>query len=47
MEILSIDEIPWDDNHHRSSFLPPHEKIWADIQSISPLDVDFPSSPML
>jgi hypothetical protein len=27
MEILSIDDIPWDDNHHRSSFLPPLEEI--------------------
>jgi hypothetical protein len=25
MEMLSIDEVPWDDNHHRSSFLPPLE----------------------
>jgi hypothetical protein len=22
MEMLSIDDVPWDDNHHRSSFLP-------------------------
>jgi hypothetical protein len=27
MEILSINELPWDDNHHRSSFLPPLEEI--------------------
>jgi hypothetical protein len=46
MEMLSIDELPQDDNHHRSSFLPPREEIQADIQSISPPDVDFPSSPM-
>jgi hypothetical protein len=25
MEMLSIDELPWDDNHHQSSFLRPHE----------------------
>jgi hypothetical protein len=25
MEMLSIDDVPWDDNHHRSSFLPPLE----------------------
>jgi hypothetical protein len=25
MEILSIDDLPWDDNHHRSYFLPPLE----------------------
>jgi hypothetical protein len=23
MEMLIIDEIPWNDNHHRSSFIPP------------------------
>jgi hypothetical protein len=46
MEMLRIDELPQDDNHHRSSFLPTHEDIRADIQSISPPDVDFPSSPM-
>jgi hypothetical protein len=45
MEMLSIDE-PQDDNHHRSSFLPPREEIQADIHSISPPDVDFLSSPM-
>jgi hypothetical protein len=45
-EMLSIDEIPRDDNHHRSSFLPPREEIREDIHSIFPLDVDFPSSPM-
>jgi hypothetical protein len=32
---LSIDKLPWDDNHHRSSFLPPREE----IHSISPPDV--------
>jgi hypothetical protein len=41
MEMLRIDELPQDDNHHRSSFLPPREEIWADIQSISPPNVDF------
>jgi hypothetical protein len=46
MEMLCIDELPWDDNHHRSSFLPPREDIQADIQSISPPDDDFLSSPM-
>jgi hypothetical protein len=45
-EMLSIDELPRDDNHHRSSFLPPREEIRADIHSISPPAVDFPSSPM-
>jgi hypothetical protein len=38
MEMLSIDDLPWDDNHHRSSFLPPLEEI-QDIQSVFPPDV--------
>jgi hypothetical protein len=46
MEMLRIDELPQDDNHHRSYCFSPHEEIQADIQSISPPDVDFPSSPM-
>jgi hypothetical protein len=46
MEMLSIDELPQDDNHHRSSFLPPREEIQEYICSISLLDVDFPLSPM-
>jgi hypothetical protein len=46
MEMLSIDELPWDDNHHRSYFIPPHEEIRGDIHSISPPDVDFLSFPM-
>jgi hypothetical protein len=27
MEMLGIDEVPWDDNHHRSSFLPSLDEI--------------------
>jgi hypothetical protein len=27
MEMLSIDKVPWDDNHHRSFFLPPVEEL--------------------
>jgi hypothetical protein len=47
MEMLSIDEVPWDDNHHRSSFLPPLEEIQEDIHSIFPPDVvDSPQSPI-
>ena len=46
LEMLSIDKLPWDDDHHQSSFLPPREEIWADIHSISPPPVNFPSSPM-
>jgi hypothetical protein len=44
--MLIIDELPRDDNHHRSSFLPPREEIQGDIHSIFPLDVDFLLSPM-
>jgi hypothetical protein len=46
MEMLSIDELPRDDNHHRSFFFPPREEIREDIHSISPPDIDFLSSPM-
>jgi hypothetical protein len=45
-EMMSIDELPRDDNHHRSSFVPPHEEIREDIHSIFPPDVDFSLSPM-
>jgi hypothetical protein len=47
LEMIHIDKLPWDNNHHRSSFLPPREEIREDIHSISPLDVGFPSSPMI
>jgi hypothetical protein len=46
MEMLSIDKLPRDDNHHRSYFLPPREEIWEDMHYIFPPDVDFLSSPM-
>jgi hypothetical protein len=36
MEMLSIDDLPWDDNHHRSSFLPPLEEIHQDISLCLP-----------
>jgi hypothetical protein len=48
MEILSIDNVPWDDNHHRSSFLPPLEEIHNDIHSVFTPDVTHsPQSPIL
>jgi hypothetical protein len=48
MEMLSIDDLPWDVNHHRSSFLPPLEEIHQDIHSVLPLDVtDALQSPIL
>ena len=47
MEMLSIDDLPWDDNHHRSSFLPLLEEV-QDIQSVFPPDVTNASqSPIL
>jgi hypothetical protein len=48
MEMLSIEEVPWDDNHHRSSFLPSLDDIEKDISSIFPsVIVDSPQSPIL
>jgi hypothetical protein len=48
MEMLSIDDVPWDDNHHRSSFLPPLEEIHKDIHSVFPPNVtNSPQSPIL
>jgi hypothetical protein len=48
MEMISIEEVPWDDNYHRSSFLSPLEEIQEDIHSIFPLDVvKFPQYPIL
>jgi hypothetical protein len=48
MEMLSIDDVPWDDNHHRSSFLPPLEEIHQDIHSVFPPNVtNSPQSPIL
>jgi hypothetical protein len=47
-EMLSIDDIPWDNNHHRSSFIPPLEEIQEYIHSIFPPNVvKFPQSPIL
>jgi hypothetical protein len=36
MEMLSINKVPWDDFHHRSSFLPPLKEIQEYIHSIFP-----------
>jgi hypothetical protein len=48
MEMLSIDDIPWDDNHHRSSFLLPLEEIHKDIHYVFPPDVtNSPQFPIL
>jgi hypothetical protein len=48
MEMLSIEEAPWDENHHRSSFLRILYEIKEDISSIFPNDiVDSPQSPIL
>jgi hypothetical protein len=48
MEMLSIDNVPWDDNHHRPSFIFPLEEIHKDIHSVFPPDVtNSPQSPIL
>jgi hypothetical protein len=48
MEMLSIEEAPWDDNHYHSSFIPNLDEIEKDISSIFPSDiVDSPKSPIL
>jgi hypothetical protein len=39
MEILSIWEAPWDENHHFSSFIPSFNEIEKDISSIFPNDI--------
>ena len=42
-EMLHIDKLPQDNNHHRSSFLPPLEEMQEYIHSIFPPDiVEFP-----
>jgi hypothetical protein len=48
MKMLNIDNLPWDDNHHRSSFLPPLEEIHQEIHSVFPPNVtNSPQSPIL
>jgi hypothetical protein len=48
MEMLSIEEAPWDDNHHRSSFLLSLDEIDKDIDCIFPDSVvDSLQSPIL
>jgi hypothetical protein len=48
MEMLSIEELPWGDHHHRSSFLPSLDVIEEEIKSIFPSDiVSNPQSPIL
>jgi hypothetical protein len=48
MEMLSIKEAPWDENHHCSSFIPSLDEIEKDIHSIFPCDIsDCPQSPIL
>jgi len=48
MEMISIDEVPWDENHDRSSFLPSLDQIEEDIHSIfHPNVVKSPQYPIL
>jgi len=43
MEVMNLDEVPWNDYHHRSSFLPNPIKIENDFSTmISPEIVDSP-----
>ena len=47
MEIMTLDEIPWNDYHHRSYFLPDPDKIENDFSTMfSPEMVDSPESPI-
>jgi len=39
MEMVNIEESPWDDSHHHSSFLPNLDEIEKNIQSIFPSDI--------
>ena len=34
MEIMCLEELPWDDHHHRSFFIPNLELVENDIKSI-------------
>jgi hypothetical protein len=48
MEMLNIEEAPWDENHLHSSFLPIFDEIEKDISSIFPTNiVDAPQSSIL
>jgi hypothetical protein len=48
MEMLSIEEVTWDDNHCRSCFLPSLDEIEKDIHSIFPNGVSIsPQAPIL
>jgi hypothetical protein len=48
MEMLSIEEAQWDDNHHHSSFLPSLDEIEKDVSSIFPINIiDSPQSLIL
>jgi len=48
MEMLSIEESPWNDNYHHSSFLPSFDEIHENIQFVFPSDiVDNPQSLIL
>ncbi|MCY6488240.1 hypothetical protein, partial [Actinobacillus pleuropneumoniae] len=37
-EILSVDDLPWEDLHHRSSFLPEFDHFENDFSSIFTTD---------
>ena len=39
MEIMSLEEMPWKDHHHRSSFLPPCHVVEEHFTSVVSFDV--------
>ncbi|MCY6524852.1 hypothetical protein, partial [Actinobacillus pleuropneumoniae] len=46
-EILSVDDLPWEDLHHRSSFLPEDDHFENDFSSIFTTEyVKEPQNPM-
>ena len=48
MEVMSLEEIPWRDHHHRSSFLPPcHVVEYPFASTVSSDVVTGPQSPIL
>ena len=48
MEVISLDEIPWKENHHQSSFLPHYQLVENDFESLVLSNiVFFPKSPIL
>ena len=48
MEVISLEEMPWEDYHHRSSFLPPCHMVEDHFTSTVSSDIVLnPQSPIL